>query len=245
MGLTAFFPKELMNHEVVDLVQDFFVNGSIPQFLNETHIALIPKVNSPEEVGQFRPISCCNYLYKIISKVLANRLKLCLSSLVSHNQSAFVSKRLIQDNILVAQEVFHYLKHSKSSKMTSMAMKLDMYKAYDCLEWDFLLKVLSSFGFHSHWIDLVRGCISSVSYRIKFNGGLSDLFFPSRGLRQGDPLSPYLFILAAECLSRHLSNAADQGLLDGLKIGRDAPSITHLFFADDAMIMCKATRANC
>lgn len=177
--------------------------------------------------------------------ILANRLKVCLSSLISDNQSAFVSKRLIQDNILVAQEVFLYLKHTKSSKMNSLALKLDMYKAYDCLEWDFVHEILMAFGFKEKWVKLIKSCISTVSYQIKFNGRLSEIFSPKRGLRQGDPLSPYLFILAAECLSRMLSKSGNDGSLSSMVIGKDEPRLTHLFFADDAMIMCKGTRENC
>lgn len=242
-----FFQKHwsVVKAEVIELVRNFFQDAVFPNGINTTHIALIPKVPSPEEVGQYRPISCCNYLYKIISKVLANRSKPCLPSLISDNQSAFVSKRLIQDNILVAQEVFHYLKHTKSRKDNSMALKLDMYKAYDCLEWDYILEILSSFGFSDKWVELIKKCISTVSYQIKFNGKLSSPFSPMRGLRQGDPISPYLFILAAEGLSRLISKATDEGRLSGIKIGRDSPCLTHLFFADDAMILCKASRSNC
>lgn len=247
-GLNGLFYQKnwaTIKDDVVNLVKDFFETASIPSSVNVTHIALIPKIQNPEEVGQFRPISCCNYAYKIISKVLANRMKVWLGSLISHNQSAFVSKRLIQDNILVAQEVFHFLKSSKGKKLNSLAMKLDMYKAYDYLEWDFISKIMLAFGFDRRWVDLVMGCISTVSYRIKFNGSLSNVFSPSRGLRQGDPISPYLFILAAESLSRIISKAADEGSLVGIRLGKTTPILTHLFFADDAMILCQADRRNC
>ena len=102
--------------------------------LNKTILVLIPKVKAPKEVSQFKPISCCNFAYKIIAKVLVNRLKSIMRELITQNQCAFVEKRQIQDNILVANEVFHYLKVKMKGKKYEMALKLDMNKAYDRVE---------------------------------------------------------------------------------------------------------------
>lgn len=135
--------------EVNGIVQDFMQMVSSPQHLNSTHIVLVPKVKNPESVGQFRPISLCNYSYKIVSKILANRLKSFLPELISPMQSAFVAGRQIQDNIGIAHEMFHFLKLRKAKNKFKIGLKLDMHKAYDRVEWDFLEAVMEKMGFSS------------------------------------------------------------------------------------------------
>ncbi|KAB2630222.1 hypothetical protein D8674_007741 [Pyrus ussuriensis x Pyrus communis] len=156
--------------------------------LNSTHIVLVPKTNNPDSVGQFRPISLCNYSYKIVSKILANRLKPLLSEVISSTQSAFVMGRQIQDNIGIAHEMFHFLKLRKAKSKFEMGVKLDMHKAYDRVEWDFLEAVMEKLGFCPHWRNLVMGCVKTVEFAIILNGQPGKHFIPSRGLRQGDPL---------------------------------------------------------
>ena len=120
--------------------------------VNFTHIALIPKTKSPESLSQFRPISLCNVIYKTISKVLANRLKVILPSIISDSQSAFVPGRLITDNIMVAFETLHYMKTKRQGRTTHMAAKLDMSKAYDRVEWRYLEDLTLKMGFHASWV---------------------------------------------------------------------------------------------
>ncbi|XP_021719982.1 uncharacterized protein LOC110687662 [Chenopodium quinoa] len=155
---------------------------------------------------KFRPISLCNVVYKIISKVLANRLKVILPGLISHHQSAFVPGRLITDNVIVAFEIFHAMKRRKEGRAETIALKLDMSKAYDRVEWSFLEKV-------------------------------DRKVVPSRGLRQGDPISPYLFLLCAEAFSALLTRVANDRIITGAQICQGAPRVSHLFFADD-IIKC-------
>jgi len=169
-------------------------------------------------VKDLRPISLCNVLYKLVSKVLANRLKQILPDIISLAQSAFVPGRLISDNILVACELTHFMKHKEKGKEGYAAVKLDMSKAYDQVEWSFLHAIMTKMGFRSRWIDLIMNCVTTVSYRIRVNGELSEMFKPERGLRQGDPLSPYLFLLCAEGFSTLLSQAEQNGRLQGVKV---------------------------
>lgn len=120
-----------------------------------------------------------------------------------------------------------------------MGLKLDMSKAYDRIEWNFLIAVLDSMGFSQKWQQLIFNCISSVSFSVLLNGGPCQIFQPQLGLRQGDPLSPYLFIICAEVFSGLLLRAQEENLIHGLQISKRAPSISHLFFADDSLIFCR------
>jgi ribonuclease HI len=207
--------------------------------INCTFIALIPKVLNPSSMNQFRPISLCNFIYKIFAKVIATRLKPMMDSLISHNQSAFVANRSIQDSILVAHEAFHYLKHRKKGKRVDMAIKLDLNKAYDRVEWDFLLAVLIKMGFDRKWVNIISQCISTVSFRVLFNGEPGKKFFPQRGLRQGDPLSPFLFLFVQDALSLLVKEAIFKREFSGIRLKTGCPWLSHMFFADDSLIFTR------
>ena len=125
----------VVGDNVVTCVLDFLNNGTAPLDFHETHIVLIPKVKSPTKVSEYRPISLFYVVYKLASKVLAKRLKTLLPSLITENQSAFLSERLIIDNVLVAFEIMNTISQRRSGKMGSMALKLDTSKAFDRVEW--------------------------------------------------------------------------------------------------------------
>ncbi|XP_021747229.1 uncharacterized protein LOC110713074 [Chenopodium quinoa] len=151
-------------------------------------------------------------------------------------QNAFVSERLISNNGLIAHELLAFMNASKARKRFYAALKLDMNKAYDHVRWDFVFRVLRLFGFPSYWIHIIQQCVSTVSYQVLFNGNPSPSFKPQCGLRQGDPLSSYLFVLCMDVLSIMLHKAEEQALFHGIRISRGAPSISHLFLADDSLL---------
>ncbi|GJW51394.1 hypothetical protein Tco_0092745, partial [Tanacetum coccineum] len=190
---------EVVGMEVSQAIREFFTNGKLLKELNHTIIALIPKIKSPSRVTDYRPISCCNVLFKCISKIIANHLKECLKYLISPNQSAFVPGRSISDNILLTQELMHNYHLDRGEPRC--AFKVDIQKAYDTVDWGFLKEVLIGFGFHERMIMWIMECVSTTSFSISINGSLHGYFKRKRGLRQGDPLSPYLFTILMEVLT--------------------------------------------
>ncbi|XP_050233384.1 uncharacterized protein LOC126681873 [Mercurialis annua] len=243
----AFFQKfwDIVGSDVIKACDQFMLSGTLPISINDTLVILIPKRVSPSVLGDLRPISLCNVIYKVFSKVLANRLKGILNSIVGESQCAFIQGRLISDNILIAGKVSHYLNRKTQGKDGVAVLKVDMSKAYDRIEWHFLRAIMLKFGFHEKWVQLVMACVTTVSYTFLVNGRELGPLIPSRGLRQGDPLSPYLFIMCAEGLSAIFSKYVSQQLIHGCRIARTAPILSHLFFADDILIFFRATTAEC
>ncbi|XP_056866982.1 uncharacterized protein LOC130512731 [Raphanus sativus] len=234
-----------MRQDIIRLVRDFFATGSFDPLINQTNICLIPKKKKPRDMTEFRPISLCNVSYKIISKLLCKRLKRVTPNLISETQSAFVAKRLITDNILIAQENFHALRTNQRCREDFMAIKTDMSKAYDRVEWSFLASLMIKMGFDERLVDLIMCCVTSVSYQVLINGQPKGRILPRRGLRQGDPLSPFLFIMCTEALISLLNGAEAENKLTGLRVSHASPRISHLLFADDSLFFCKAETSQC
>jgi hypothetical protein len=203
--------------------------------IDDTFIVLTPKVASPEELGQFCPISLCNVIYKIASKVVANKLKVILPEIISEEQSAFVPGRLITDNIITAYECLHFMKKKRAKDLRCCALKLDMKKAYNRVEWSYLC-AMQCLGFHPMWVTTLMRLVTSVSFLVLLNGECLEQFIPSRGIRQGDPISPYLFLLAAEGLSCLLKSRNQLSVLNGIKVALSAPMVSHPLFVDDNLL---------
>lgn len=246
-GFSATFYQSywhIVGQDVITDVRKFFTSNHLHPQQNETHIRLIPKITGPKTVADYRPIALCNTHYKIIAKILTRRLKPLLPLLISSTQSAFVAGRAITDNVLITHETLHYLRTSEAKKRCSMAVKTDMSKAYDRIEWGFVREVLHQLGFDPIWISWIMSCVESVSYSFLINGAPQGSVKPSRGLRQGDPLSPHIFILCTEVLSALCNKGQADGSLPGVKVSRNSPSINHLLFADDTMFFCRS-KASC
>jgi hypothetical protein len=225
---------DMIKEDVWKAVEESRTSGQVLSALNATFITLIPKEERATNPKQFRPISLCNVIYKIITKVIANRLKPILPTIISNEQSGYVEGRQIMDSIILANEVIHSL---KTLKIPGMLIKLDLSKAFDRLSWQYLRSVLESFGFDNHWVDWILKLTSSAFFSILVNGTPSRPFRSTRGIRQGDPLSPFLFVIMAEGLGRYLKAAVLEGSLDGLPLHNLHPAPSHSQFVDDTLLL--------
>jgi hypothetical protein len=229
-----------IGQDVVQLVRNFFQTGIMPAHINDTHIALIPKKLVPLVPADYWPISLCNVIYKIIAKCLANRLKPHLPDYIHQSQQAFIEGRRISNNIIIAQEITHSFALS-SWKNQAFMLKIDLAKAFDRVEWRFIVAALSRKGLHGHFINLIHACISSQTFSIIISGQPFSRFHSNRGIRQGCPMSPYLFVLTINELSIALQEAMSTNSFAGITLGPNCPSIHSLLFADDLLVCGQAT----
>ncbi|GJR94425.1 RNA-directed DNA polymerase, eukaryota [Tanacetum coccineum] len=234
LKLNISFPNRLSTDQIVDL--DSHIS------LDEIRAAVRecgenkspgPNVSDAKFVTDFRPISLIGSVYKVITKILANRLAAVISDLVSGTQSAFVANRQILDGPFILNEILSWCKRKKKQ---ALVFKVDFAKAYDSVRWDFLLDVLHAFGFGPNWCKWIRGIFSSAMASILINGSPTTEFPFFRGLKQGDPLAPLLFILIMESLHISVSRAVNEGVFKGLQL-QESVSISHLFYADDAVFI--------
>ncbi|KAL2237250.1 UNVERIFIED_CONTAM: hypothetical protein Sindi_0916700 [Sesamum indicum] len=216
----------VVGEEVTKVVLDFFSTGKLLKQINSMILALIPKVHTPISVNDFRPISCCNVLYKIIVTLLVQRISVLLDKIVSPCQTTFIPGRSIGDNIICTPP--------------RCALKVDIRKAYDTVEWDFLLAVLQLFGFPPMFTRWIEECVSTTSFSIGLNGKPHGFFSGARGLRQGDPLSPYLFVLVMEALHLGFLQRIEQDMQFTYHCKCESSKVFQLGFADDLLLFYRA-----
>lgn len=207
------------------------MNSQHLNLLNSANIILIPKKTNAIKVSDYRPISLIHSIAKIFSKLLANRLAPFLDDIVSSCQSAFIKRRCIQDNFLYVQNTVQRL---QKLKVPALFMKLDIQKAFDTINWSYLLEALHALGFGQRWREWISMLFGMASSRALVNRQLGDSFNHKRGVRQGDPLSPMLFILAIDPLQRILDLASDNGILTPLPLA--SMKLRTSLYADDAAI---------
>ena len=194
---------------------------------------MIPKKQNASNILDFHPINLIGCMYKLLARLLTNRLKIVLENIIPLSQNAFVGGRQILDSILVANESLD--SRIKSGK-PGIICKLDIEKAYDHVNWECLLYVLERMGFGGKWCRWIKACIFSIQCSVLVNGSPTSFFSSSRGLRQGDPLSPLLFLLVMKVLSRMLTKMEEGGFISGFTLRHDV-SISHLLFADDYPVL--------
>eukprot|EP00253_Pinus_taeda_P012762 PITA_12762 len=236
-GFTVAFYRNhwgIIKKDFVRIVRNIFKKHKMGENTKSSHLALIPKDPNPLSFEHFRPISLCNVSYKIVTKILANRLKKLLPSLISENQGDFVPRRQITNNVILIQEAIH---SSINRKERGMIIKLDMANAFDRVNHHFLANVLRKFGISSKFITTIMECISNPWTTPLINGRPSSYFRSTRGLRQGCPLSPFLFIIMDETLSMHLENLRKQKEITGISIARGIKEINHSLFVDDTLLI--------
>ncbi|XP_019185981.1 PREDICTED: uncharacterized protein LOC109180726 [Ipomoea nil] len=236
---------DILGGDVTLFCRDFIQTATLPTKANDTFIVLVPKKPNPDSMKDLRPIALCNVLYKIAAKVCANQMKSVLEGLINTAQSAFIPGRLITDNIMVAYEAHHYLKRKSQGRQGVAALKVDMSKAYDRVEWCFLRRVMLKMGFDPKWVEIIAETVRSAKYHVLHDQNQFGPIIPGRGLRQGDPLSPYLFLFITEGLSALLERQVARGLLHGLHVARGAPPVSHLLFADDCFLFFRASLGEC
>lgn len=178
---------------------------------------------------------------KILAKLLANRLAKVVASVISKNQSAFVNNKQILDNILILNESIDYVKRGKEK---GLVFKVDFEKAYDSVLWEYLDEMMRNMNFHWKWRKWIRGCLSSATMAVLVNGCPSGEFQIQKGFRKRDPLSNFLFLIAAEGLSCLMRKAVSTGAFEGFEIGKDKILVSHLQFADDTVLLGKASVKN-
>ncbi|PKU70997.1 Putative ribonuclease H protein [Dendrobium catenatum] len=242
-GITSSFMKFywiIIKNDVCAAIKDFFATNEMCETWKDTLVILLPKSPAANMPALFRPISLCQTFYKVVAKILVFRLKPFLSDLIGEEQGAFVPGRSISSHGLLAQEVLCKFQHS-TKKDGLMAIKVDMEQAYDCMAWDTLQRVMEAMGFPARFIIWILQCTTKPRFSFLLNGNRSNWIPALSGFRQGCPLSPYLFILCSQLLTKafHCS-----GRLLGVQLIPNGERVSHLLYADDILIFAEASRAN-
>lgn len=243
MDYAHFILKLLHLCQLVHSIQ-FRADYQHNDWLNKSFITLIPKVDNPKNVNNLRPITLCNVVCKIITKIIVNRLRLLLSKIVGPWQANFMPGCQTKNNMIVTQKIIHSLERHKG-KFGGIIWKIDLEKAYERIEWNFLEKVLFNFNFNENLIKLIMACVTKGSTSIIWNGETLNAFKPTRGLKQGDSLSPRIFVLCLEYLSTIINEKVNAKYWIGIKSSPREDAFSHLLFVNDLIFFAKATEKSC
>ncbi|CAJ2667257.1 unnamed protein product [Trifolium pratense] len=224
---------DILKTDVMEFLNEFHSSASLPKAITASFLTLVPKKDNPQVLSDYRPICLVGCLYKILSKVLAARLKKVIGKLISDCQTAFVPNRQILDGVLVVNELIDFAKRRKDN---CLLLKVDFERAYDTVNWNFLEYMMRRMGFAQRWLKWMRACIFTSSMSVLVNGSPTVDFVVGKGLRQGDPLYPFLFLIVAEGLTRLMQKAVDNGNYHGFKVHDDLQFHT-LQFADDTVLV--------
>ncbi|KAI0519828.1 hypothetical protein KFK09_007289 [Dendrobium nobile] len=238
-GYTFEFYKStwgITGYYICQAIKNFFETGILPKAVKATAIVLIPKTPHASQITDFRPISLCNTFYKIIAKILANRMKPIMPAIIHKSQAGFIQKRLATDNITLAMEILRDFKVSAGKNF--FCAKLDIKKAFDCISRDFIIARMHKKEFPLKFINWIKGCIYDVPFSVCINGALHGYFNSTSGLRQGCPLSPLLFAIAMDAFSCYM----DESNFCGFPCGK--AHYSHLLYADDVLVFGPATGQN-
>jgi hypothetical protein len=228
--------------DVVLSVPSFFLMGNLHTNLYSNLLILIPKTPCADSIGNSRPIALANFQFKIITKILADRLSAIASKIISPQQRGFIPDRHVSDCVIVASEAINVLQKKRYSG--NLALKIDIKKAFDSIDWNFLLSVMHQFGFSHVFCEWIRDILHSAHLSILINGKTVGYFQCTRGGRQGDPRSPLLFCLAEEVLSRIITRALADGSIKPMQLCRGIHIPTHVLYADDIMVFCQGSKRN-
>lgn len=243
-GFNFRFIKEFWNTikpEICAFIHEFYESGKLVRGFNPSFVTLIPKVENPVQLKDYRPISLISSMYKILAKLLARRLSPVLQKVISESQSAFLPSRNIADGILISNEA---IDEAQSQHRGLVIFKVDFEKAFDSVQWSFLDHMLLKLGFCSKWRGWIQECISTATISILVNGSPTKEFPLSRGLRQGDPLSPLLFLVAAEGLTGMVRKAVSLNFFESFDVGSQNVAISHLQYADDTIFLTRPSLGN-
>lgn len=242
---TGFYEEnwDLVKDQVFHTASHFLSGLTTIHEINFVDLVLIPKVKHPQTPTNFRPIGLCNTIDKVISKCLADRISQVLSHIIDENQGAFIKNRGVALTALAGLEIIHQIVHGPKSiqHMNNVAIKLYLFKAYNRIEWPFLLHIINKPAFPNHFINLIYNCLTSTSLSIRFNNSRTPYFEPSRGLHQGDPLFPFLFIICIQGFSAMINHSLHSNKWKPLLLKNQPLNITHLAFADDIILFGQAS----
>jgi len=228
----------MMKSDILGMVEETRIQGKTHHIISSTYIALIPKRKDSLTFADFKPISLCNAIYKIISKIIAERIRGNLSTHISKEQHGFLSGRNILEAVAIAQEALHSV---QTKNIGAAILKIDLKKAYDSLDWSYLRCLLIKIGLNDMCAKWIMACVEGINFAILINGYPTSFFSAERGLRQGCSLSPLLFILVMDTISLHLKRVVASGNINPLSISR-GNSFTHNLFVDDVLLFAMLCR---